>query len=372
MPHGIRTTTIAEGARPTSAIATEVIGVVATATAVGAPAIAALNAAFPLGQAVAVTSLRAAISSAGTAGTLKAVLEGIESQANAPTVVVRIDDVDDVEAGLVALRGAEVPTGLRPRILGIPGLETPASIAALGIAAKRLRGFGYFKPPGATVAEAIAGALPTADRELMAVWPEFAGAFSGRAVAMMLGHRSRVDREIGWHQSSSNILLSGVSGGLLPPISFDQYDDTHDAALLNAANITTMIRRDGWRFWGVRTRAGLADATFAFEPTVRATQAVEDEIEAGINWASDKPLTPRLVSEIIKTIKAAGRRHVASGRLLGFDCWFDRDLNVPDDLNAGKLKLDYDLTVPSPAEDIGLNVHVTGRYYNDFADQIPA
>lgn len=374
--HGIKVNELTVGTRPIKEVATSIIGIVATATAAAGAATTALDAAFPVGTPTLVTSIRAAIAAlTGTGGTLKGALEAIADQTSPILVVVRIvPGVDDAAtetaalAAVDALLTAESQLGVRPRILGAPGLETEDVIAQLATVARRLRAFVYARAIGDTVAEAILFRDNFAAKELMLLFPDFEAGAAGDAVARAMGLRSRIDQEIGWHKSLSNIAIDGVSGGLTVPISFDLMSADNDAGLLNAAEVTTIVRNNGSRFWGNRTCSD--EPLFAFETAVRTGQVLQDEIAAGLAWVVDKPITVTLIKDILETINARFRSLVAQGRLIGGSAWYDPDLNSETDLAAGKLTIDYDYTPCAPAEAITLNQRITDRFYAGFADQL--
>ena len=373
--HGIKVNELTVGTRPIKEVATSVIGLVATATAEAGAATTALNAAFPIGVPVLVTSIRAAIAAAGTGGTLKAALEAIADQTSPVMVVVRIlPGVDDAatEAATIgavqALLTAESQLAVRPRIIGAPGLETEDVIAELALTARKLRAFTYARAIGADIAAAALFRGNFSAKELMLIYPDFAAGAAGDAVARAMGLRSRIDQEIGWHKSLSNIAIDGVAGGLTVPISFDLIDSDNDAGVLNAADVTTIVRTNGSRFWGNRTCSD--EPLFAFETAVRTGQVLQDEIAAGLAWAVDKPITTTLVKDILETINARFRSLAAQGRLIGGQAWYDPDLNSQVDLAAGKVAIDYDYTPCAPAEFITLNQRITDRFYAGFADAL--
>lgn len=384
--HGIKVNELTVGTRPIKEIATSVIGIVATATAAVGEDATALDAAFPVNVPVLVTSIRQALAAVAktTGGTLKPALEAIADQVSPAMVVVRVTaGVDEAATdtavigtvdgtghytGLQALIAAEAQLGFRPRIIGAPGLDSAAVAAELAIVARKLRGFAYVRPEGDVVADAITDRANYSAKEMMLIWPDFATGFAGDGVARALGLRSYIDQEIGWHKSLSNVAVQGVSTGLTVPVPFDPLTDDHAAALLNAADITTMVRQNGWRFWGNRTTSD--EPLFAFETAVRTGQVLQDEIAAGIAWAIDKPLTAVLVKDVIETINARFRALVAQGRLIGGRAWYDPDQNSNVDLAAGKLVIDFDYTPCAPAEAITLNQRITDKYYASFADAL--
>lgn len=371
--HGIRVIELTTGARPIAAAATAIIGLVATSSGLGHDATT-----FPLNKAVLVTDVRGAIGDAGVAGTLKASLSAIADQCSPVIVVVVVDEgaddaatalnviggteADGSYSGLKALLAAEAQLGVRPRIIGAPGLEVDETvIAALATTAKQLNGFAYAKPAADSVAEAVAARPDYSARELMLIWPEFSG-FAGQAVAIALGTRARIDEETGWHKSLSNVGVNGVTG-LSHDVFFDLQDSSNDAGLLNGADITTLVRMRGFRFWGNRTCSD--EPLFAFEPVVRSAQAIRDECAAGLAWAVDKPLTPQVARDIIETINGRLRYLVSIGRLIGGEAYFDASANPKAQLAAGKLVIDFDFTPTAPLEGLTINQRITDRFYGD-------
>jgi len=384
--HGIKINEPTAGARPIKGVATAVIGLVATSSGVGLDA-----AAFPLDKPVLITDVRSAIAKAGATGTLRPALEAIADQCSPVIVVVRVDvAVDGVDpdtdnsleqaaltigtiagdgtyTGLQALLAAEAQLGVRPRIIGAPGLDDAQSVAEeLATIAKQLRGFAYARANATTVAEAVLYRDNFSARELMLIYPDFKD-WAGQAVAVALGTRSRIDEEEGWHKSLSNVAVSGVTG-LSKDIFFDIQDDSNDAGVLNAADVTTLIRMRGFRFWGNRTCSD--EPLFAFECVVRTAQAIKDECAQALAWAIDKPLTPQTARDIIETINARLRYLTRVGRLIGGEAYFDPSLNPKEELAAGKLTIDFDFTPVAPLESLTINQRITDRFYGDFATLI--
>lgn len=380
--HGIKVNILTDGARAIQPVSTAIIGIVATATAAAGPAAAALDAAFPLNKPVLVTNITDAIGAAGTDGTLKPALAAIADHTTPILVVVRVAEGEDdaateaniigtvtagVASGMQALLDAEVQLGVRPRILGAPGLDTQAVTAALVIIAKKLRGFVYAAVPEETVADALTYRAEFSARELMLIWPNTSSAFEGDAIARALGQRARIDQDIGPHQSLSNIALNGVTG-ISRSVHFDLQDDTTPAGLLNDGDITTIVRMTGFRFWGVRTTSDLPE--FAFEAVVRMDQYVQDTMAMGLAWAVGKPVTAGLFRDIEETIDAELGRLKARGMIIGGKSRVDPALNTPAQLAAGRGTIDYDVTYAAPLEELTLNQRITDKYYGGFADQV--
>lgn len=388
--HGITFTEINQGARSLVTVATAVIGMVATATAPAGAPTAALDAAFPLNRPVLIADLDAAIGVAGNAGTLRLALEAIRDQVRAPVIVVRVAAGADAAAtstnviggttnglktGMQALLAAEAQLGVRPRILGCPGLDTAAVTAALVVVANKLRGFAYASAIGADTAAAIAYRAGYAARRLMLLYPDFvafdtiaAANATSFAVARALGLRARIDQETGWHKTISNVPVEGVLG-LTKDIGFDVLDETCEANLLNAKEVTALIRTPaGYRFWGNRTTAETG-SLFAFESTARTADVLTDTIVNGLLWAIDKPLRPSLVKDIVETINGSLRQMKAEGRIVDGRAWFEQKAGKNDTayLSAGKLAIDYDYTPVPPLENLNLTQRITDSYLADFA-----
>ncbi|HYC80801.1 MAG TPA: phage tail sheath C-terminal domain-containing protein, partial [Solirubrobacterales bacterium] len=206
--------------------------------------------------------------------------------------------------------------------------------------------------------------------ELMLIWPDFStgGAFPGDAVARALGLRAKIDEGIGCHKTLSNIAVNGVTG-LTKDVSFDLQDSSNTAGVLNAADVTTMVRLNGFRFWGNRTCSD--DPIWAFESRVRTSQMLQDTIAEGLAWAIDKPLTPQLARDVIETINALFRRLKGEGRIIGGQVLpLDVNVNTAAYLAAGQLAIDYEFTDAAPLEGLTLNQRVTDRFYASFGDQL--
>ena len=382
--HGISVTEVTRQNRTIATIATAVIGLVATAPAADAGA-------FPLDRPVKLTNLPAAIALAGATGTLKLALEAIADQVRCPVIVVRVapgadaeatalnvigTDVGGVKTGMQALLAAEAQTGVRPRILGAPGLDNAAVKTQLALVAKKLRAMAYGRADGATIAEVIDGRAAFTQRELMLIHPDFLAPVgvlgatgTSYAVARALGLRALIDQEMGWNKTLSNVPVTGVVG-LTSDIGFDLQDPDSDAAQLNAAHVTTIVRINGaLRFWGNRTCAA-DDSDFLFESATRTAQILADTMANGLIDYLDKPLTPSLARDIVEDINEKFRKLVRANFLLGARAYFDPDRNPTGDLKLGKLKISYIYTPTPPLEDLGLLQEISDEYLADFASLV--
>lgn len=384
--HGLRVVEINEGKRPIRTIATAVQGLIATAEDADATV-------FPLNTPVLITNTQAAVAKAGTNGTLKTALQAMANQANSICVVVRVAAAEDEAAqtanvigtvdatgkytGAKALLLAKAKLGVQPRIIGAPGLDRQAVATELATIAKKLRAFAYVYAWGCkTKEEVVAYRDAFAARELMVIWPNFvafnvdtAQTETVPAVAVAMGLRAKIDNEIGWHKTLSNVAVNGVTG-IDADVTWDLQDPATDAGYLNSNEITTLIQHDGFRFWGSRTCSD--DPLFAFENYTRTAQIMADTIAEAHMWAIDKPMHGSLVNDMLEGIKAKQREWTRLGYLMGGDAWYDPELNSKDTLKAGKLYIDYDYTPVPPLEDLTFRQRITDSYLADFASTITA
>lgn len=365
-----------------------------TASAAGYKALTGgADEAFPLNKAVLLTNPKAAIGKAGSEGTLSKALTAITDQVNTMVVVVRVEESGDdptttanivgtVTAegkytGMQALLAAQAQIGVKPRILGVPGLDSLPVAVELAVLAKKLRAFTYISAWDCQTKEEVNSYRQNfGDREVMVVWPDFtsfnvdtATTEPTWATARALGLRAKIDKEVGWHKTLSNIEVSGVEG-LTQDVYWDLQDPSTDAGYLNSNDITTLIRAQGFRFWGSRTCS--ADPLFQFENYTRTAQVLADTIAEAHMWAVDKPITPTLVKDILEGINAKFRELTALGYIVGGEAWFDAEINDKDVLKSGKLYIDYDYTPVPPLEDLTFRQRITDRYLIDFAAAVAA
>ncbi|MGE4779318.1 phage tail sheath protein [Yersinia enterocolitica] len=379
--HGVRVIEINEGTRPIRTVSTAVVGMVCTSDDADATL-------FPLNTPVLLTDVLAASGKAGKTGTLAHSLTAISDQTKPVTIVVRVAQgeteaettsniiggatPDGRKTGMKALLAAQGRFGVKPRILGVPGHDSLAVSTALLSVAQDLRAFAYISAYGCkTMEEAIIYRENFSQREAMLIWPDFLSwdtvtnaEATAYATARALGLRAKIDNDVGWHKSLSNVGVNGVTG-ISADVFWDLQSTATDANLLNSKDVTTLIRKDGYRFWGSRSCSD--DPLFAFENYTRTAQVLADTMAEAHMWANDKPLNPSLVKDIIEGIRAKMRELKTMGYIIDGDCWYDDSVNDKDTLKAGRLFIDYDYTPVPPLEDLTLRQRITDRYLANFA-----
>ncbi|WP_395459834.1 phage tail sheath protein (plasmid) [Azospirillum melinis] len=383
--HGVRVIEITNGARPIRTITTAVVGFVATADDADAST-------FPLDRPVLITDVANAVGKAGTTGTLAATLDAIKDHGSPLCVIVRVAEgdtpaetksniigttVNGMKTGIQALTAAPAQLGVTPRILGVPGYDDEDVTAELVSIAQMTRGFVYASAFGcATKEEAVLYRKNFGARELMILWPDFVrwdttanASVTAPAVARALGLRAKIDEDVGWHKTLSNVPVNGVSG-LSKDVYWSLQNPATDAGYLNANEVTTLINSKGYRFWGSRTCT--EDPLFAFENYTRTAQVLADTMADAHLWAIDKPMHPTLARDIVDGVNAKFRELVANGYLIGGGAWLDQAKNQKEQLGAGKLTISYDFTPVPPLENLVFEQKITLDYLVDFAARMAA
>lgn len=368
--HGFEFTETVDGGRYLQTASTSVIGLAAIASDADVQA-------FPAGVPVLITDVRAAIDKAGVQGTLAASLTAIAAQADPIVVVVRAAPAGGADAAAIStavcgaiqkLETAPAAVRQRPTVLGAPGLETATVIAQLASTAPKLRGMAYASVGNGTidtVAEAITARDAYGARELMLIYPDFmSGTTKVQASAAALGLRAQIDATQGWNKTLSNVPVAGVTG-VSQALGFDIQSADNDVGLLNAAEITSIVEFNGYRFWGSRTCSD--EPAFAFESAVRTSQILRQTLAEGLTWALDKPITKGLARDIIEEGNAKAREMARNGQLVGAEFYLDTPNNTPQALSAGRLAIAFDYTPTPPLECLGITQRITDRFFLDFA-----
>jgi phage tail sheath protein FI len=117
--------------------------------------------------------------------------------------IIGTTDENGKYTGLKALLTAEAVTGVKPRILGVPGLDSLEVATALAPVCQKLRAFGYVSAWGCkTISDAIKYRDNFSQRELMVIWPDFLAwdtvandTATAYATARALGLRAKIDQD---------------------------------------------------------------------------------------------------------------------------------------------------------------------------------
>ncbi len=387
--HGVEVLEIDSGPRPIRTVSTGVIGIVGTAPQADVDA-------FPLNTPVLIAGSRREAAQLDTSadgtggGTLPGAMDGIFDQIGAVVVVVRVDEgADEAETlanivggvnaitgqfeGVHALLGAESVIGHAPRILCAPGWthQKPGSLANPVVAelegiADRMRATIVADGPNTTDADAqaYAGDWGTSGRIYVVdpwvkVLDKTGSVVDEPASARVAGVIARTDNDIGFWVSPSNKGIYGIMG-TSRPVDFKLGDQASRANLLNANDVTTIIRQDGYRLWG--NRVPTADPKWQFLSVRRTADVLNESIQRAHLWAVDRAITKTYIEDVVEGVNGFIATLVAQGAILGGNCWADPDLNTPTSIQNGQVWFNFDFTPPYPAERVTFRSHLVNDY----------
>ena len=178
----------------------------------------------------------------------------------------------------------------------------------------------------------------------MLIWPDFIAynPLTGEnetfpAPAYACGLRALIDNNQGWHKSLSNVSVKNVLG-ISQDVFWSLQAEDSDANELNNKEITTLIKRNGFRFWGNRVTD---TKDYIFEVYTRTAQILADSIAEAQFEAIDEPLTPANVKDVVSGISGKLSSLVTQGRLIGAECWFDILDNPTTGLRQGQVRIRY-------------------------------
>ena len=276
--------------------------------------------------------------------------------------------VDGAQTGSVALLGAESATGLRPRILIAPGWTDQEAVATALIArADRLRAVAVIEGPDDDDAAATAYRANFDSRRAYLVDPAVRVAVGDETATRpnsgyVAGVIARTDARRGFWWSPSNRPINGVAG-TTRPIDLELGVEASAANQLNASEVATIVREDGWRLWGNRTCA--SDPKYAFLSVSRTADLIMDSILRAHLWAVDRNIARTYLKDVSDAVNGYLRELRGLGAILGGTCRPGDD-NTPQRIADGRACFDFDFTPPAPAE----RVTFRAALVNDYVEEI--
>jgi uncharacterized protein len=304
-----------------------------------------------------------------------------------PTQVTNTDIIGGVNGttgnyeGIEALLSASSVVGVKPKILIAPGFTgnkpdadtaDPVTTALLPVAEK-LKAVVYADGPNTTDEEAKAFEDDFDNRRLMILdpWVKTLNPESGLIEdspfsSVQAGLTARVDLTLGFWTSPSNKVINGIVG-VGRPIEFSMGDPNTRANLLNADNITTIIREGGgFRSWGNRTTS--SDAQYQFLNIVRIADQIADGILSSTLWAIDRGITSNFVEEVLDSVNGYLRQLRTLGAIVDGRAWVDTAINTAETLANGQLYIDYDFAGTPPAERLTFRQSINNDYLTQIFD----
>lgn len=390
--HGVDVVEIDNGPRPIQTVRSSVIGIVGTAPL-------ADETAFPLNTPVLIAgSLREAAklvakedSESKGRGTLPDALDSIFDQAGAVVVVIRVEQAEEDTqttanvigavdgstgdyTGCKALLGAESKLGVVPRILVAPGFTHQRASGANGVVselvgiAEKLRAVVIADGPNTTdeAAKTYAGDFGSPRVYVVDPWvlklDEKGEPKPQPASPCVAGLIAKSDNDRGFWWSPSNQNINGIVG-TVRPVDFTLGDNTCRANLLNEGKVATIIRQDGYRLWGNRSLS--SDPKWMFLCVRRTADMINESLLRAHLWAVDRGITKTYLEDVVAGVEAYLRNLTAKGAIIGGSCWADPELNTPDQIQLGRVYIDFDFTPVYPAERVTFRSHLTNEYLKE-------
>jgi phage tail sheath protein FI len=380
--HGVTVTNVDTGARVIALPSSSIIGLVDTF--VPAPAYSAQP-----DDLVMITNEREAVAAFGPDSAMTKACQAIYTRAKAVIVACGVAKLEDpaeqtsaiiggVQAngkrtGLQALLDGKSRFNAQPRLLVTPKHSSTLAVGtALVALADKLRGLAILDGPNTTDEAVLAYAENFGAKRTFLVdpgvqyWDTTADAtVDAPGSAWVAGLFAWTDSEYGFWASPSNKEFVGITG-TSRPIEFLDGDETCRANLLNNANITTIIRDDGFRLWGNRTLS--SDPKWAFVTRVRTMDIVMDAILYGHKWAVDRSITATYIKDVTEGLQAFMRDLKAQGAIINFEVFADPELNTASQLEQGKVYWNIRFTDVPPAENPNFRVEVTNQWLTEVLD----
>lgn len=244
---------------------------------------------------------------------------------------------------------------------------------AMAAIVDRLRAVAFLDGPGTTYEDAVAYRQDFGSQRVMVLdpgvlhWDNASSSYVTQpASAYAAGIQARIDNEKGFWHSFSNELIQNI-GGPARPVDFMPNDRESEANMLNAAQVTTIIHDDGFRFWGLRGTG--TDPLWAHLSVRRTADMIYESLERSERSRLDKPFSYQLLTDIQEDVNDYLRLLTARGALIGGECWIDQNVNTPATFSAGNLTVDFDLEPPALLEHLQFRARRNPAYYADFIEE---
>ncbi|WP_339486864.1 phage tail sheath family protein [Pseudomonas sp. RL_5y_Pfl2_70] len=379
--HGVTTTAVDTGARTITLPSSSIIGLCDTFT----PGVFGGGTA-KAGELKLITTEREAIAAFGAESAMTRACQAIYKKAKAVIVAIGVPKMDDPALQTSAIIGGVLASGQRtglqalldgkslfnaqPRLLIAPGHSATKAVAtAIDGLAQKLRAIGIIDGPCTTDEEAMAYADNFGSRNLFMVDPgvQFWDTGVSKTVdapgsAWTAGLFAWTDATYGFWASPSNKEFTGITG-TTRAVEYLDGDETCRANLLNNANITTIIRDDGYRLWGNRTLS--SDPKWAFVTRVRTLFILMDAVQAGHKWAVDRSITKTYVKDVTDGLEAFMRDLKNQGAVINFEVFPDHELNTASQIEQGKVYWRIRFTDVPPAENPNFLFEVTNEWMTE-------
>lgn len=281
-------------------------------------------------------------------------------------------------SGIHALNAAEGHIGLKPKIIMTPtftnyrvdGAANPVAIEQ-GLIAKQLGAVHLVSGPATTEEDAVAFRGDFDDARMIITDPMVktaSGLMTTEAHMAAIG--VTMDKEVGFHASWGNQILSGALGvNRVTPHSITESDTRANYLLSNQVN--TIINQDGgWRSWG--DYAATTDTAKQFYCQTRVEDIVNEALAKNLWRVISNPLIADKVTAMLDRMNEFFSGMVSDGYLLGGEAKFEGDRNSIGALELGKIVLKTERYSPPPVTLIDIENEPAPRFLSVVVQDILA
>ncbi len=303
-----------------------------------------------------------------------------ESAVTNSDIIGGVDGATGQYLGLQALLSAESAVGVQPKILIAPSytgvvVKTGAVVTGAPITtemisiAERLRAVILADGPNGNDTNALEYRGLFGSKRVFVVDPwvkvfdtaidaEATEANSARVAGVFVAN----DAEFGIQSSPSNREIFGIIG-TSRAIDFTLGDENSRANILNANEVATIIRKDGFRLWGNRTCS--SDPLWAFVAHVRLDDMIMESLIRAHMWAVDRNITKTYAEDVAEGVNGFLAGLAGNGAISGGVCIYDPDLNTVAAMEAGQVYFYFDYGRYGIAERVTFRTRLNSDYTID-------
>lgn len=397
--HGTRVTRVPEGTISLKVIDQATVGIIGTAPD-------ADDALFPVDTPIALTGDVAQIEALGATGTIKDQINNMILASGGTylpkTAIVRVAEGVDADATLANMVGAagsmtgfhafkswsselgfKPKTYMAPGFAGLrPGDAANPLVAAMSPWLERQRAMMLVGAPSTTKEDAVTYRDDTGSMSVEIIDPRALASdpdtglpiavpiepfIMGLGVRIIRDGDSESKKPAGFWVSWSNAEIGGIVG-VERPVSFDYTDPDTESHFLNENRINTIVRDNGWRYWGGLTAS--SDDDWMFANVVRTRYALEEMVARDFAPIIDAPMNAPQVIAAIVSLDEKLKDFQQAGAIIGGRAYFLPEENSSGNLRQGKLRIEFDAEETPPIHMLEVGSHKNIKYFDILVDDI--
>jgi phage tail sheath protein FI len=301
---------------------------------------------------------------------LSVVTQGVESGTSGEDDYVSAADatIANITAGVNALKKSAAEFGSKPNLIVAPGYSHNAPVwSALQSVAEALLATGIVDLNAQNETEAITQVANFGTKRLLLCDPYVQTAQGMRPASPLVAAqiaKTDGEREYGFADSFSNRVVNGVFGASRV-VEFIA-GETCEADRLRTNHITTLIRYNGYRFWGGETTD--IDTIWSSLTRVRIFDRIVEAGLEGVFFAIDRRADELIYAK--QSIEGMLNNLKGAGVLLGFEVYWDKEQNTKENVTTGKFYLVAELQDTPIVKRLEINFAYSDRWGDVLIDQI--